>query len=178
MVYEEKTLESQRIYDGKILNLRRDKVLVVGEKESYREIVEHNGGVTLAAITPEGKMVMVRQFRKAAEKVVLEAPAGKVEPGEDPERTAIRELKEETGYTCGQIEFLTAFYSSIGYSTEVIRVYLAKDLMPGDPEFDENEAIEIEEYDLAELRDMAIQGRIEDGKTIVAILIAAAKMGI
>lgn len=178
MIYEEKTITSERIYEGKILNLRKDRVLAVGEQEAYREIVEHNGGVTIAAITDEGKMLMVRQYRKAAGKAVLEAPAGKKEKGEDPVTTAARELKEETGYTPGKMQWLTSFYSSIGYSTEVITIYLATDLTRGDPEFDENEAIEILEYDLAYLKDMALEGKIEDAKTIVAILIAAAKMGI
>lgn len=176
MTYEEKTLSSEMLYQGKILNLRRDKVLAVGEVETYREIVEHLGGVTLAAITDEGKMVMVRQYRKAANKVVLEAPAGKMEAGEDPMLTALRELKEETGYTAGRLEYLTSFYSSIGYSEEVLHLYLATDLTPGETDFDDTEAIEIEELDLEELRQMVLSGDIEDGKTIAAILIAAAKV--
>jgi ADP-ribose pyrophosphatase len=177
MTYEEKTLSSEMIYQGKILNLRRDKVQTVGEKEAYREIVEHLGGVTLAALTDEGKMVMVRQYRKAAGKVVLEAPAGKMEQGEDPKLTAIRELKEETGYTAKTLEHITSFYSSVGYSEEVLHLYLATNLTPGDTDFDESEAIEIEEWDLDELKQMALNGTIEDGKTIAAILITAAKMG-
>lgn len=177
MTYEEKTLSSEMLYRGKILNLRRDKVLAVGEVETYREIVEHLGGVTLAAITDEGKMVMVRQYRKAANKVVLEAPAGKMEAGEDPMLTALRELKEETGYTAGHLEHLTSFYSSIGYSEEFLHLYLATDLTPGETDFDDTEAIEVEEVDLEELRQMVLSGTIEDGKTIAAILIAAAKVG-
>lgn len=176
MTYEEKTISSEMIYQGKILNLRRDKVSTVGEKESYREIVEHMGGVTLAAITDEGKMVMVKQYRKAAGKVVLEAPAGKLEPGEDPRLTAIRELREETGYTAKTLEHITSFYSSIGYSEEVLHLYLATDLIPGETDFDESEAIEIEEWDIDELKQMVLNGTVEDGKTIAAILITAAKM--
>ena len=79
MIFEEKTIKSDRIYEGSILNLRRDKVTVL-HGTSYREIVEHNGGAVLAAITDEGKMVMVRQFRKPAERVMLEVPAGKIDP--------------------------------------------------------------------------------------------------
>lgn len=177
MTYEETTISSERIYEGKILNLRRDKVYTVGDKVSYREIVEHTGGVTLAAITDDGKMVMVNQYRKAAGKVVLEAPAGKMEVGEDPRTTALRELKEETGYTAERMEHLTSFYSSIGYSEEVLHLYLATGLIPGETEFDDSEAIDIEEYDLGELKQMVLDGRIEDGKSIAAILIAAEKMG-
>ena len=171
MVFEEKTISSERIYEGRILNLRKDKVHVKDGKTSYREIVEHNGGVALAAITNEGKMVMVRQFRKAAEKAVLEVPAGKIEKGEDHRLTAERELKEETGYSAEKIEFVTAFYSSIGYSTEKIYLYLATNLTPGETEFDDNESIEIIEYELADLKKMVLSGEIEDAKTIAAILL-------
>ena len=176
MIFEEKTITSERIYEGKILNLRRDKVHVKDNKTSYREIVEHNGGVALAAVTPEGKMVMVRQFRKAAEKAVLEVPAGKIEMSEDHRLTAERELKEETGYSAGTIKFITSFYSSIGYSTEVIYLYYATDLTPGETEFDDNEAIEILEYDLPELKRMIFSGEIEDSKTIAAILLVESIM--
>lgn len=171
MIFEEKTISSERIYEGRILNLRKDKVHVKDGKTSYREIVEHNGGVALAAITNEGKMVMVRQFRKAAEKAVLEVPAGKIEKGEDHRLTAERELKEETGYSAEKIEFVTAFYSSIGYSTEKIYLYLATNLTPGETEFDDNESIEIIEYELADLKKMVLNGEIEDAKTIAAILL-------
>lgn len=171
MVFEEKTISSEMIYEGRILNLRRDKVHVKDNQTSYREIVEHNGGVALAAVTPEGKMVMVRQYRKAAEKAVMEVPAGKIEKDEDHRLTAERELKEETGYSAGKIEYITSFYSSIGYSTEVIYLYYATELTPGETDFDDNEAIEILEYDLTELKDMVFSGEIEDAKTIAAILL-------
>lgn len=171
MVFEEKTISSEMIYEGRILNLRRDKVHVKDNQTSYREIVEHNGGVALAAVTPEGKMVMVRQYRKAAEKAVLEVPAGKIEKDEDHRLTAERELKEETGYSAGKIEYITSFYSSIGYSTEVIYLYYATELTPGETDFDDNEAIEILEYDLTELKDMIFSGELEDAKTIAAILL-------
>lgn len=171
MIVEEKTISSERIYEGRILNLRKDKVLVKDNKTSFREIVEHNGGVALAAVTPDGKMVMVRQYRKAAEKAVLEVPAGKIEKDEDHRLTAERELKEETGYSAGRIEFVTSFYSSIGYSTEMIYLYFATDLTPGETDFDDNEAIEILEYDLQELKKMVFSGEIEDAKSIAAILL-------
>lgn len=172
MVFEEKTLSSEMIYEGKILNLRKDAVEVIGNKTSEREIVEHNGGVALAAVTGDKKMVMVKQFRKAADKVLLEAPAGKREKDEDPLVTAVRELKEETGYTAAEVKFLTKFYSSCGYSEEIIYIYLCRGLTPGDTDFDDNEAIDIIEMDLDELYDMAINGEIEDAKTIIAILLA------
>ena len=172
MIFEEKTLSSEMIYRGKILNLRKDKVEVVGDKVSEREIIEHNGGVTLAAVTDDRKMVMVRQYRKAAGKAVLEAPAGKREKDEDPLETAVRELKEETGYTASDVKFLTKFYSSVGYSEEIIYLYLCTGLTPGETEFDENEALDIIEIGLDELCVLAVNGGIEDSKTIIAVLLA------
>ena len=172
MIFEEKTISSQMIYEGAILNLRKDTVEVVGNKISAREIVEHNGGVAIAAITSDNKMVMVKQFRKAANKAILEAPAGKLEKGEDPVSAAVRELKEETGYTASNIKLLTKFYASVGYSEEIIYVYLCTGLVSGETQFDDNEAIDIIEYDLNDLYEMTLNGAIEDSKTIIAILMA------
>ena len=169
MTFEEKTIKSERIYEGKIINLRKDKVVVL-HGTSEREIVEHNGGAVLAAVTSEGKLVMVRQYRKPAGRVMLEVPAGKIDPGEKPEVTAARELKEETGYTAGKVEYLMDFYPSVGYSEEVLYLYLCTDLTPGETNFDENEAIDIEEYEIDELCGMVMRGEIHDAKTIIAIL--------
>ena len=170
MTFEEKTLNSKRIYEGAIINLRCDEV-TVQNGTSKREIIEHNGGAVLAAITDQGKMVMVKQFRKPAEKVLLEAPAGKIDPGEKPEKTAVRELKEETGYTASEVSFLTKFYPSVGYSEEILYLYLCTGLTPGETDFDENEAIDIREYEIEELYQMAMSGQLEDAKTIIAVLI-------
>jgi ADP-ribose pyrophosphatase len=171
MIVEEKTLESERIYDGKILNLRRDKV-VSRSGSSYREIVEHDGGIVIIGLTDEGKVPMVRQYRKTAERAVLEIPAGKLEKGEDAAEAAAREFREETGYTAARIKYLFEGYSSIGYSTEILRFYLAEGLTAGDTDFDENEAIDSEEYTPDELYSMAMNGDLIDQKTIIAALTA------
>lgn len=175
MIFEEKTLNSERIYEGKILNLRRDKVTVVNGT-SYREIVEHNGGSVAAAITDDGKIVMVKQYRKAVDRVVLEAPAGKIEGDEDPLATVKRELREETGYTADRIELLTAMEPSVGYTSETLYIYLATGLTPGETDFDENEAIDVVEYDFDEIYKMAADGRIRDAKTIIAVLLAKIRL--
>ena len=169
MTFEEKTLKSEKIYDGAIINLRRDKVTVQGGI-SYREIVEHNGGAVMAALTEDKKLIMVRQYRKPAGKVILEVPAGKIDPGEKPMDAAIRELKEETGYTASKVELLTEFYPSVGYSEEKLYLYLCTGLAPGETCFDENEAIDIEEIQLDKLFKMAMCGEIDDAKTLIAIL--------
>ena len=176
MTLEEKTLKSEKIYDGVIINLRRDKVTVQGGT-SYREIVEHNGGAVMAALTEDKKLVMVRQYRKPAGKVMLEVPAGKIDKGEKPLEAAVRELKEETGYTAEKVEFLTEFYPSVGYSEERLYLYLCTGLTPGETCFDENEAIEIEEIDLDRLFKMAMSGELDDAKTIIAILMVKALVG-
>ncbi|MCI5534604.1 MAG: NUDIX hydrolase [Firmicutes bacterium] len=169
MTFEEKTIKSERIYEGAIINLRRDEV-TVQNGTSMREIIEHNGGAVLAAVTGEGKLVMVRQYRKPAGRVMLEVPAGKIDPGESAEAAAKRELKEETGYTAGKIKFLMQFYPSVGYSEEILYLYLCTDLTPGETNFDENEAIDIEEYEISRLHRMVMDGDIQDAKTIIAIM--------
>ena len=126
MTFEEKTLKSEKIYKGAIINLRRDKVTVQGGT-SYREIIEHNGGAVIAALTEDKKLVMVRQYRKPAEKVMLEVPAGKIDPGEKPLEAAVRELKEETGLDLVSIEDkLFDSYSAIGFSNETNAVIIGK----------------------------------------------------
>lgn len=176
MTYEEKTLASEMIYEGKILNLRKDKVTVIGDKTSYREIIEHHGGVTMAAVTEDGKMLMVKQYRKPAGKVMLEAPAGKLEKGEVPREAAIRELKEETGYTAENVRELCSFYPSVGYSQEKLTIYLCTGLTPGKTDFDDTEAIDNVEIDLEELYRMAVCGELDDAKTIIAVFMAKAAL--
>ena len=171
MIIEEKTLASEMIYEGAILNLRRDKVTVKDGRTSYREIVEHNGGVIILGVTPEGRIPMIRQYRKPAEQAIFELPAGKLEKGEDPREAALREFREETGYTAGCIRYVTAFYTTVGYSEEILHVYFAEDLRAGDTDFDENESIEVEEYLPEELYRLIDAGEMNDGKTLIAILL-------
>ncbi len=169
MTFEEKTIETEMLYRGSVLNLRKDKV-TVQNGVSYREIIEHNDGAVIAAVTDEGKMVMVRQYRKPANRVVFEVPAGKIDPGEEPLATAARELKEETGYTADNIEFITSFYPTVGYSEEQLYLFLASGLTAGETSFDENEAIDLEEVEITMLHDMVMKGEIHDAKSMIAIL--------
>lgn len=169
MTFEEKTIETEMLYRGSVLNLRKDKV-TVQNGVSYREIIEHNGGAVIAAVTDEGKMVMVRQYRKPANRVVFEVPAGKIDPGEEPLATAARELEEETGYTADNIEFITSFYPTVGYSEEQLYLFLASGLTAGETSFDENEAIDLEDVEITMLHDMVMKGEIHDAKSMIAIL--------
>lgn len=172
-VFEEKTIRSERLYEGRILNLRIDTV-TVSTGISKREIVEHSGGAVIVPVTSDRKVVMVKQYRKPVERVVLEVPAGKIDPGEEPIETAIRELREETGYSAGKTDYLTKMYPSVGYSEEVLYIFLCRDLMPGKAHPDKNEALDIVQIDLDELYLMIMTGLITDAKTQVAVLMAKA----
>ena len=172
----EETLSTERIYEGKILNLRRDKVSVKDGNTAYREIIEHNGAVAVVALTDDNRIVMERQYRKACEKELLEIPAGKLEAGENPEDAARRELKEETGYVSGNLEFLASFYNACGYSNEKLTLYLCRDLVRGEAEPDPDEDIELSEMDIDVLYDMCMKGEIEDSKTIIGILMTKEKL--
>ncbi len=173
MTFEEKKISSETVYKGRILNLRVDRV-TAPKGEAVREIVEHNGAAAAVALTGDGKAVMVRQYRYACGRVVLEVPAGKIDPGEkDPEGTMIRELKEETGYTASEIRYLGRINPSVGYSEEVIHLYLMQGLTPGERRPDDDEALDVELIPFGEVYDMAQSGQLEDSKTIAAIFMAA-----
>ncbi len=169
MSFNEKTISSETKYKGKILNLRIDTVESVNG-ESTREIVEHSGGAVVLPLLPNKNVVMIRQFRKPLERDVLEIPAGKIEQGESPEETAFRELQEETGYMANNMTLLTKMYPSVGYSEELLYIYLATDLEPGETDFDENEDIDTYSYHIDDLYEMVMEGKIQDAKTQIAIL--------
>ena len=171
MVTEERTLSSEMIYEGAILNLRRDKVTVKDGRRSYREVVEHGGGIVILGLTDEGRIPMIRQYRKPAEQVMLELPAGKLEKGEDPEEAAKREFREETGYRAERFRHVAAFYPTVGYSEEILHIFFAENLTAGHTDFDENESIEIEEYMPEALYALIDAGEMNDGKTLIALLL-------
>lgn len=171
MTFKEETISSEMIYKGAIMNVRRDKVTVKDGNTSFREIIEHNGGAAVVALKDDGNVVMVKQFRKPFECDVLEIPAGKIEIGEDPKLTVVRELKEETGYTADDVQLICKYAPSVGYTTEVIYIYRATGLTPGETDFDPQEALDIVEVPLTEVIDMIKEGKIFDGKTITGILL-------
>lgn len=176
MLYKEKTMKSERIFEGKVLNLRVDTIELPNKKYSKREIIEHSGGVTVVAITDQNEIVLVKQYRKAIEDFLLELPAGKLEYGENPLECGKRELKEETGYTSDNFELLCETYSSPGYSTEKIYIYLAQDLKEGESELDEGEYLEVEKIDIKQVIKMIEDNKLTDSKTINGILMAQNKL--
>lgn len=173
MEFEEKTLSRKEIYTGPIFQLVQDQVeLPAGKGIAQRDLIFHNGAVCVLAVTAENKIVLVKQYRKAIEKVSYEIPAGKLEVGEntDPEAAALRELEEEAAYT-GKLSLLYDFYSAIGFCNERLRLYLASDLTKVEnprPQ-DEDETIELLEVSLEEAKALIQSGHICDAKTIMAI---------
>ncbi len=166
----EKTVESRIIYRGKIINLRLDNVVLENGNSATREIVEHPGAVGIIAIKDNGDIVLVRQYRKAVEQVLLELPAGKLEKGEDPKVCAARELAEETGYRAKKMVYLSRYYTSPGFSNEVMHMYIATGLKDGERNPDEDELVDTVEISLERAVDMAIKGEIMDAKTITGIM--------
>ncbi len=169
--FEEKTIQSETVYEGKIINLQIDEVELPNGKTSKRELIKHPGAVAVIALTEEGKIVMVEQYRKALEKAIIEIPAGKLEPGEEPALTAERELEEETGYGCGKLEHLISFYTSPGFADELVHMYVAKDLykMEDAKGPDEDEFVELLEVGLEEAKALMKEKKIYDAKTAYAI---------
>lgn len=170
--FEEKTLHRETIYDGKILKVVVDDVLLPNQQTSKRELVLHNGAVGILAITPDEKMIFVRQYRKALEKTLLEIPAGKIEKGEkEPLAVAKRELEEETDFQAENWTFMYDLIVAPGYSSEKIYLYKATGLtQAANPlEQDEDECLELSYLTLEEAKEAIVQGEIQDAKTICAI---------
>lgn len=171
-LYEEKTMKSDKLYEGKILNLRIDTVELPDKKYSKREIIEHPGGVAIIPVTEDNCVILVKQFRKAVERFLYEIPAGKIEINEEPRETAIRELKEETGYESLKLTYLFEFYTSPSYCNEKIYLFLGEDLVEGEEVPESGEFIEHEKIHIDDLVKMIDRGEIVDSKTIIGISLA------
>lgn len=170
MKLEETTVEKKYIYKGKIINLRCDDAMLPNGKPCIREVVEHPGGVCIAALTDDNELMFVRQFRYPYMEVILELPAGKLEKGEDPLETGKRELLEEIGCVAEEYINLGKFYPTCGYVDEIIYLYLARGLSFGEQKLDEDEFLNIEKIPLQKAVEMVLNNEIPDGKTQAAIL--------
>ena len=168
MSFIEKTKNKSYLYKGKILNVRKDDVVLPDGKSAIREIIEHNGGSAVLC-EKDGKILMVRQFRYAYQKELLEIPAGKLNQGEDPKETAIRELEEEGGIKADKMELLVEVYPSPGYTNEIIRIYRAEGLTNTHAHLDEDEFLTAEWIEIKKLKEMIKNGEIKDAKTLIAL---------
>ena len=166
----ERMVSSKNTRQEKLLDLRLDEVLLSSGRRVGREIVVHPGASAILPIVEPGKILMVRQYRHPVGEVLLEIPAGTLKPGEDPMACAARELEEETGYRAEKLAHLATIYPAPGYSSEILHIYLARDLRRGvqAPEMDEN--ISVIEMSIDQVLDRIRDGRVKDSKTIVAIL--------
>lgn len=166
----EKSVSSNTLFTGNIITLKKEMVTLPNGKQASREIVGHPGGVGIVAVDDNRQVLMVRQYRRPFDELVLEIPAGKLNYGEAPRACGIRELEEETGAKAASFEYLGKHYPSPGFCQEIIHIYLATGLTMGDVHPDEDEFLEIEKYPLAELVDMVLENKIYDTKTVIGIL--------
>lgn len=172
---EEKTLSSKTLFDGKVIHLHLDDILLPDGKIGFREYCTHNGAVCVIPLDSDGNVICVRQYRYAIGKPLLEIPAGKLDsPEENPDDAVRRELREETGASSEKITYLGLYYGSPALLNEKIYMYLAEDLSFGDSSPDEDEFLEVIRIPLKKMVDMVLSGEIEDGKTQSAVLRAQA----
>jgi ADP-ribose pyrophosphatase len=165
-----KILKSQILYKGKVFNHQVDEIEYDSGNIGIREVAIHPGGAVVVPIKDDGKIILVKQFRYPLQKTLIELPAGKLDKGEDPLICATRELEEETGYKANKIKKLGEIYTSPGYSTEILYIYSATELIPGNLNREEGErGMEILELTLTEIEKMIMSGEITDAKTIVGI---------
>lgn len=173
MEFKEEMVSQETVYEGVIVNVRRDKARLMDGRITNREVVEHPGGVAVFAMDDQGRVALVRQYRYPMGEETLELPAGKLEPGEDPRDSGLRELAEETGLVPGTFEDMGCLCSSPGILAERIYLYFAKDLTQGPTHPDDGEFVETVWLPYQDLVDKARRGEIKDGKTLVGILKAS-----
>ena len=173
MDFTEKTIATREIYKGRIVHL----VILPDGREAGRELILHNGGVGVIALDEDKNVLMVTQYRKPYDEMVLEVPAGKLEKGEDPLTAGLRELTEETGYKAEKVTYLGKYYPTPGYCSEIISLYLAEGLSYVGQNLDEGEFLNVEKYSLDDLYQMVMNNEIYDAKTAIAILKAKQILG-
>jgi len=165
-------VSTEQIYKGKVINLRRDEILNADRKIVNREVVEHPGGAAVLAVDDNGNAYFVRQYRHPVGESLLEIPAGKLDPEENPLDCAVRELAEEVGVKANEIRQIAVYYSTPGFTSEKLYLYLATNLVQIPRQMQEDEDIDVIVFPLKEAIRMAIQGEITDGKTLIALLLA------
>jgi ADP-ribose pyrophosphatase len=168
----EEFLNSQKVYNGKMISVKNDTVLLPSGKVAFREVVEHPGAVAVVPVTAKGKIVLVRQYRYAVGKALLEIPAGKLDGKENPKECAIRELSEETGFVATELKKMGSIYTGPGFTDEIIHIYLADKITAGEQRPDEDEFLNVEMYTPLQIKSLIKKGDICDAKTIVGLALA------
>lgn len=172
----ERRLSSETVYDGRILTLRVDEVEAADGHRSAREVVEHGGAVGVVCLH-ENDIVLVQQFRYATGEELLEIPAGKLDPGEDPAACAGRELVEEANLRARSLEHLATYYTTPGFTNELFHLYLAEDPVPEEGETEAGEVLRIERRPLASLEELLRSGEVRDAKTLLGLTFLALRRG-
>ena len=166
----EKTISSETVFKGNIVELRVDRIELPDGRPARREVIAHPGGVAILPYHDDGTVTVVRQFRYPFGRVVTELPAGKLERGEDHRVCARRELEEETGFKTEKLEYLISVNTTVAFCDEAIDIFVAHNLVPSHQHLDEDEVIEVEAWELKDLEALIYEGKITDGKTIAAIM--------
>jgi ADP-ribose pyrophosphatase len=168
----EEFVSSEDVFDGSLLKLRVDTVTLPSGKEGTRELIEHPGSVVIVPVTTDGKVLFVRQFRYSIGSYLLELPAGLIDPGEEPEESAKRELLEEVSHEAGTIRELCKVYISPGYTKEMTIIYLAEDCVPVEYEDDEDEQMQLFPIALEDIKDLLVTGAADavDAQTMLGML--------
>ena len=170
-------LDRELAYTGTILKIYRDTVVANGIRETY-DYIHHDGAAAVLRVTKDVMILMVRQYRNALDRFTLEIPAGKVDAPDEPRiECGYRELEEETGFRTEHLEYLMTINTTVAFCDEAIDIFIARDLIPSKQNLDEDECIEVEEWEVTDLLELIYSGKMTDGKTVAAILAYAQREG-
>lgn len=170
-----KRLKRELVYKGAILDVYKDTVDANGHVAEW-DFIHHHGAAAVVPVRDDGKILMVRQYRNALNRDTLEIPAGKLDSPDEPKiECAYRELEEETGYRCDNLEYLLTVNTTIAFCDEAIDIFVARNLIPSKQHLDEDEVINVEAWDIEDLKQLIYEGKMTDGKTVAALMTYAAK---
>ena len=167
---KESTISSKKVYEGSFLDVRKDIVNLPDGNTSTREWINHPGAACIIPVLSDGRLALIKQYRYPVKSIMIELPAGKLEPGEDPEECAVRELEEEIGYSAGKLTFVSKIHPAIGFANEEMWIFLAENLIKSQKNTDRDEFVELIPTSIKDSVKMVWNGTITDVKTIIGIL--------